>query len=158
METKQQYRCDNNRKYHAIAHNKLIEYIQYKALLVGIVVLTTEESYTSKTSFINHSELKSYSKNKNVINNKINKEKTIIKEKIKFNKGDIKNKSKSGKIISNPIPSTTSKPESKLNSNLGGVRKSRGIYVNYANNNKSIMIHADINGSYNIMRKVFNKI
>jgi putative transposase len=38
----------NNQKFTHIPHAKLIEKIQYKAKLVGIEVLITEESYTSK--------------------------------------------------------------------------------------------------------------
>ena len=50
----------NNRSFYGIAHARLIELIRYKAEVYGIVVVTVEESYTSKTSFIDGDELRSY--------------------------------------------------------------------------------------------------
>ncbi|MDY7007789.1 MAG: transposase, partial [Cyanobacteriota bacterium] len=42
----------NNQKFTQIPHSKLIQQITYKCQLVGIKVIETEESYTSKTSAI----------------------------------------------------------------------------------------------------------
>jgi len=42
----------NNQTFVNIPHSKLIEKIKYKCELIGITVILTEESYTSKTSFI----------------------------------------------------------------------------------------------------------
>jgi len=42
----------NNQNFVNIPHTKLIDTIAYKAQLVGIEVVVTEESYTSKTSFL----------------------------------------------------------------------------------------------------------
>jgi putative transposase len=42
----------NNQSFVNIPHAKLIEMITYKAQLVGVEVVVTEESYTSKTSFL----------------------------------------------------------------------------------------------------------
>ncbi len=41
-----------NQNFVAIPHARLIEMITYKAQLVGIEVIVTEENYTSKTSFL----------------------------------------------------------------------------------------------------------
>jgi len=41
-----------NQSFVGLPHQKLIEQIQYKAENVGINVITTEESYTSGTSFL----------------------------------------------------------------------------------------------------------
>ncbi|NEQ77174.1 MAG: IS200/IS605 family element transposase accessory protein TnpB [Okeania sp. SIO2C9] len=42
----------NNQNFTQIPHYKLIQQITYKCQLVGIKVIETEESYTSKTSAI----------------------------------------------------------------------------------------------------------
>lgn len=154
----------NNKNYHSLAHAKLIEYIRYKALLFGIVVLTTEESYTSKTSFINNSLLKKYSKSNK--NNKVIEPSSAIKKIGNLNKirNGIKLITKTNKEIqkiveNNQLPSGKSNPESILNTTLGGIRQSRGKYVNSVNEiNKQVVIHADINGSYNMMRKIFTQM
>jgi len=48
----------NNQAFVNIPHARFIEMISYKCELVGIVVFTTEESYTSKCSFIDVEEMK----------------------------------------------------------------------------------------------------
>ena len=48
--TKQQFVC--------IPHSRFIEMLAYKAELVGIQVLLTEESYTSKCSFLDSEPIK----------------------------------------------------------------------------------------------------
>lgn len=64
--------AQNNREFYNFPHTKLIEKIQYKALKYGIVVLLTEESYTSKTSFMNNISLKSIDNNEK-LKNDVNK-------------------------------------------------------------------------------------
>ena len=44
----------NNRAMYNFPHAKFIEILKYKALLKDIVVIEIEESYTSKTSFIDN--------------------------------------------------------------------------------------------------------
>ena len=44
---------------------KFIEKLKYKALLKDIVVIEIEESYTSKTSFIDNEELRVFNNSKN---------------------------------------------------------------------------------------------
>lgn len=46
----------NNQNFIGIPHQKLVEKLIYKANLAGIVVLTTNESYTSQTSFLDDEE------------------------------------------------------------------------------------------------------
>ncbi|MEG4862196.1 MULTISPECIES: RNA-guided endonuclease InsQ/TnpB family protein [unclassified Microcoleus] len=43
----------NNQNFVGIPHNLVIEMLEYKAKLVGIKVIVQEESYTSKSSFMN---------------------------------------------------------------------------------------------------------
>ncbi|WP_293166347.1 IS200/IS605 family accessory protein TnpB-related protein [Okeania sp. SIO2C9] len=44
----------NNQNFVSVPYNKLIEMLSYKAKMVGIDVILTEESYTSKASFIDN--------------------------------------------------------------------------------------------------------
>ncbi len=54
----------NNQNFVCIPYNKLIEMLSYKAKMVGIKVIITEESYTSKASFIDNDFLSVYKKDK----------------------------------------------------------------------------------------------
>jgi len=86
-----------NQNFVSIPFNNLIEMIKYKAELVGIDVIETEESYTSKTSFIDLESM-------------------------------------------------------EYHENYNGYRKNRGMFKSTKSQRE---INADINGSYNIIRKVF---
>ena len=52
----------NNQNFVCVPYNKLIEMLSYKAKMVGIKVILTEESYTSKASFIDNDFLIVYKK------------------------------------------------------------------------------------------------
>ena len=93
----------NNQSFVSIPHAKFIEMLIYKGALKGIEVITSEESYTSKASFLNLDYIPTYKKDDS--------------KKVKFS----------------------------------GYRKSRGIYKIRG---KETRINADVNGSYNILRKV----
>jgi putative transposase len=85
----------NNQNFVNIPHNRFIDMLKYKCELEGILVTTTEESYTSKCSFLDLEEVKKHETYK-------------------------------------------------------GKRIKRGMFK--ASNGR--MINADVNGAYNIMRKV----
>ena len=51
-----------NRKMHDISNAKIINILRYKCYERGILLVSTEESYTSKTSLINNSVLKEFNK------------------------------------------------------------------------------------------------
>jgi putative transposase len=91
----------NNQHFVQLPHAKLIELLTYKAQLVGITVIVTEESYTSKASFLDRDPLPVYD------------------------------------------------PERAEEPRFSGRRDGRW----YHTSDKRI-IHADVNGSYNIGRKV----
>ena len=91
----------NNQNFTGIPFNRLINIIKYKAEVFGIKVLVTEESYTSKSSFLDLDTLPKFS------------DKPSVK----------------------PI--------------FSGSRITRGLYKT-----KNIVINADVNGAYNILRKV----
>ena len=54
----------NNQNFVTIPFNLIIERLRYKALLAGINFMTVEESYTSKTSFLDEEKLHSYKRDK----------------------------------------------------------------------------------------------
>ena len=93
----------NNQNFVCIPFNLIIERLKYKALLAGINFMTVEESYTSKTSFLDREKLHSYK------NNKPNKTYSFL-----------------------------------------GQRFSRSLF----RSKDGYVIHADMNASFNIIRKV----
>ncbi|MDJ0689217.1 MAG: transposase [Xenococcaceae cyanobacterium MO_188.B32] len=98
----------NNGRVHnqamvSIPHARFIEMLIYKGALYGIEVITREESYTSRASFLNLDFIPNYGDDE--------------AKKIKFS----------------------------------GYRETRGMYKI---KNQKTRINADINASYNIMRKV----
>jgi putative transposase len=111
----------NNRAMYNFPHAKFIETLKYKALLKDIVVIEVEESYTSKTSFIDNEELRVFNHSKKELNDSEDKNLT---------QGD-----------ENQL--------SKGNKKLVGKRIDR----KFISKNKKV-IHADVNGSFNIVRKV----
>src|SRR5712691_11860603 len=92
----------NNQAFVQIPHTRFIEMLRYKAELVGITVIITEESYTSKASFLDRDELTTYD------------------------------------------PQRTDEPH------FSGRRDGRWYRIKGRR-----PIHSDVNGSYNIARKVF---
>ena len=48
----------NNQNFVSIPHSQFVEMLSYKCKLVGIAVMMTEESYTSKCSFLDNEEMK----------------------------------------------------------------------------------------------------
>jgi putative transposase len=92
----------NNQTFCFIPHARFISMLEYKAKLVGIKVRLTEESYTSKASFLDLDEMPVYDQN------------------------------------------STEKPK------FSGKRVERGLYR--ASGKR--YVNADVNGSYNIIRKV----
>ena len=91
-----------NRAMYNFPHARFIEILKYKAMLNDILVVETEESYTSKTSFIDNEDLAEYKK-------------------------------------------TTQ----GMKSQLSGKRFNQ-VFIT----RNKIKLHADINGSFNIVRKV----
>lgn len=93
----------NNQNFVQIPFEKLIHQLTYKAELVGITIVVTEESYTSKASFLDLDTIPTYRKG------------------VKYT--------------------------------FSGKRIRRGMYKSKSEK----LINADVNGSYNIIRKAFSK-
>jgi putative transposase len=72
----------NNQSFVNIPHARLINMIEYKAELVGIGVIITEESYTSKCSFIDNEELCHHN---NYVGRRRHRGLFVSKNKIKIN-------------------------------------------------------------------------
>lgn len=92
----------NNQNFTSVPHARFIEMLTYKAQLVGIKVVITEESYTSVASFLDRDPL--------------------------------------------PVYGTAEAKAAKFS----GCRLKRGLYKSKI----GVKFNADINGSYNIIRKV----
>jgi transposase len=90
-----------NQNFVTIPHTRLIQMLIYKAQLKGIKVLITEESYTSKASFLDNDPISTYGEDGS--------------QSVKFS----------------------------------GKRVERGLYKS----KNGTLINADVNGSYNILKK-----
>ena len=95
-----------NQNFVTVPHARLIEMLEYKAVLVGIRVMVQEESYTSQSSFLNLDPIPVY-----------------------------------GSI-------------GALDVTFSGKRIKRGLYKTSSGR----LINADVNGSYNIMRKAIPNV
>lgn len=174
----------NNRLFMTLPHARLIELIQYKAIQYGILVVLTEESYTSQSSFIHHDILPSYNKNNDKTH--INKEKDVENKKVKELNKDTKNqdeeklhqkRNSSSNIKNNETNMEADNNQSHENVvvkqiktkdkngsqsfSFSGVRKSNSFIFNKdkktpitIHNQTLKEIHSDINGSFNMIRKV----
>jgi len=134
----------NNREFHNIPHALIYSMLKAHGEKVGILVVSTEESYTSKISFLNNVPLRKFEEkdtNKEETNNEV-----ITKTEEDTQEGVGANLPRSGRI----------KKEN------GGYRSSanRNVYINEDIENKpknwKKSVHADLQGSFNIVRKVFD--
>jgi putative transposase len=124
MKSGKDWSAKANRKSHIFAHARLLALVRYKAERHGIAVVTTEESYTSKSSFVDNDVLRTYGKKKqgNAVEDGAAED---LSPAVAY----------SGKR-------STSNRNWFYRHNAGGGRLSR--------------VHADVNGAFNIIRKVFS--
>jgi putative transposase len=115
---------EQNRRFCAMAHTTLIRLLTYKAEALGMVVLTTEESYTSKSSFANGDLLQTH-------------------EKETAQQATVGGEAQGGMSV---------KPVIVLTGHRSDDRK---WFISHDRNDRWRKIHADLNGAYNIVRKVF---
>lgn len=122
-----------NRRFHAIAHARLISLVRYKAEAYGIGVVTTEESYTSQSSFIDGDALPIHAK--------------------------LKNPALAARAA-DESQATTEADIPVRQHNFSGKRsaKNRTWFVrhNVVAQTRFARVHADVNGAFNIIRKVFS--
>jgi len=122
MKTERGHGTAANRAAHAFAHARLLAHLRYKAEAHGIAVVTTEESYTSKTSFVDNDELRTYKQAKT-------EEDCVGEER------------SSEPAVAYSGRRSASNRTWFIRHNAGSGRLSR--------------VHADVNGAFNIIRKVF---
>lgn len=125
-----------NRRFGRIPIARLIELISYKAQALGLVVVTTEESYTSKTSFVNDEPLKAISKERKRV------------------------KKQSGQAASPPVLAKASTApdlqEAAVAAPMGKrLKDKRHTFVNLHQTGRWARVHADVNAAFNRLRKVF---
>ena len=109
----------NNQSFVSIPHAHFVDMLIYKGFMKGIKVITTEESYTSKASFLSLDYIPTYERERG----------------------------SEFKSISNRAVGDDGANKVKFS----GYRETRGIYKI---KDTKTRINADVNGSYNIMRKV----
>ncbi len=121
-----------NRKSHAIAHARLLSLLRYKLEKHGVAVFTTEESYTSKSSFVDGDVLKVYAK----------------KEKAEQDTETADTDARPEGEASSPAEAAYSGRRSTSNRNWYTRHNAGG-------NGLPSRVHADVNGAFNIIRKIF---
>ena len=118
---------ERNRMFHAIAHARLISLIRYKAEAYGIGVVTTEESYTSQSSFIDGDELPVHAKVR----------------------------TKKEKLQTTQTEADRSVPQHRFSGKRSAKDRNWFVRHNVVAEARFSRIHADVNGAFNIIRKVF---
>jgi len=133
----------NNREFHNIPHATIYSMLKAHGEKVGILVLSTEESYTSKISFLNNVTLRKFGKKE--ANNENNNEVITTKEE----------DTQDGVGTNLPRSGRTKKENGGYRSNAN-----RNVYINEDIENKpknwKKVVHADLQGSFNMIRKVFD--
>jgi IS605 OrfB family transposase len=129
-----------NRRFGRIPRARLIELITYKAEAAGLVVLTTEESYTSQASFVNNEALR-----------------TI--DPARQREGKKTKKTEAAAAASPPVPAlagTAPDPRAAKAAPMGKrLKHERNTFVNLHQTGRRARVHADVNAAFNMLRKVF---
>jgi IS605 OrfB family transposase len=150
---------DNNQWMHDFPHAQFIELLKYKALMKNILVISQEESYTSKTCFVNEMEMKT--KEDKILNKEMKQEKAnttrVQQRAVSDTKAnhDVSNKVNQSR---SEAPQHNSRPQ---HHEFAGKRDGTTYTTTHTSRlkNKSnqttdkIKVHADVHGSLNIGRK-----
>jgi putative transposase len=122
-----------NRRFYNAPHTRLLELLKYKCLAAGILVVTTEESYTSKTSFALDEQLQTF------------------QEKAATSTEPVKDVPTHGECP----PAGEETGQAVVLSGKRGTGKRRHFFESPGADAGWQTIHADLNGAYNIIRKIF---
>ncbi len=117
-----------HRQSHSIAHHRLLALLRYKAEKHGITVVTTEESYTSKTCFIDNDELRTFG-------------------------ADRKGENTTTETVDDTAPQESDAPAVVYSGHRSA--RNRHWFIRHNAAGKLAKVHADVNGAFNIIRKVF---
>ena len=123
MKSRKDWGAERNRKSHLFAHARFLALLRYKAERHGIAVVTVEESYTSKSSFVDNDELRTHGESTTVEDGA--SPEALPRDTVAY----------SGRR-------SASNRNWFIRHNAGSGRLSR--------------VHADVNGAFNIIRKVFS--
>lgn len=125
-----------NRRFGRAPLTRLIDMIRYKAEAMGVVVVTTEESYTSKTSFVSNEPLRAVEATKP---KKEKQPENVIVE-----------------ADTQPQTAKADTPEAPAIAPMGRrLKDERNTFVNTLKTGRLACVHADVNAAFNMMRKVF---
>ena len=124
MKRDKDWGAERNRKSHLFAHARFLALLRYKAERHGIAVVTVEESYTSKTSFVDNDELLTYEEKKQ------------------------------GNAVEDGASET---PSPAVGYSGRRSTSNRHWFVRRNAGSGRSRVHADVNGAFNIIRKVFSE-
>ena len=146
---------EQNRLFTTLPHAKLIEQIQNKAILAGIVVITTEESYTSQSSFVHSDVLPIYeTKEKKSKKQQTHDEKEVEDKDFKEDENQLMEPDNNQ---SHHEVKVLQSHKNKKQYNFSGIRKTHSYIFKSSKRIQTQLfvlgIHADLNGAFNIIRK-----
>lgn len=148
-----------NRRFLATAHTRLIEHLTYKCEEKGILVVETEESYTSKTSFAKNEPLKKYQAKPGVDEFK---EDSLVLGQTELLTVDA-NQSIQESLRVEDADGARAPDDKGKESRRAGVRravkgalsKAKNAFITKGLTGRWASIHADVNGAFNILRKFY---
>lgn len=153
-----------NRRFGRIPHARLIELIRYKAEEQGLVVVGTEESYTSVTSFVGDAPLRDITAER-IEQKKREREqskqqaKQRAKDKYKASPAELpqnhQQPAQSGATAAAQDKSRGSSTQENPSPGGKRLKHERHTFVNQNRSGRFARVHADVNGAFNILRKVF---
>jgi len=138
----------NNQKFVQIPFTQLWDQIAYKAYQQGILVIEQEESYSSQSSFIFNDNLPVY--------NPARITKKIITKALELTKVEIKALPKNDfQVLFEAKKNEMLEQDKRVfeNHQFSGKRQ-KGLYKE----KDGSFIHSDVNGGYNIMRKLLQRL
>ncbi|NMM11935.1 MAG: IS200/IS605 family element transposase accessory protein TnpB [Rhodoferax sp.] len=147
---------ERNRKFHSIPHGLMIQLLREKLAVLGIALLETEESYTSKMSFLDSDPLPVYGSKS-----------TKVKEGNKEKENKTTNERDDNPFARNPAASHAAPADGPKASGVRGAGRDRNWFFrqgpkpapdhNMAKAKAAPIrskIHADANGAFNSGRKI----
>ena len=148
-----------NRRFLATAHTRLIEHLRYKCEEKGILVVETEESYTSKTSFAKNEPLHKYQAKPG---SEKSNEKSLAAGQTELTPIDTNQSTQDSLSVKNAesVNAPNDKGEKSRRAGVrcalqGALTKAKNAFVTKGLTGRWASIHADVNGAFNILRKFY---
>lgn len=152
--------AQGNRRFMGTAHATLIEQLTYKCAAVGILVIGTEESYTSKTSFAKNETLRSYTEKELTTSIAVSGVDTVTNT----TKNNINVNTESQEVcgvenvegLSMLVIKGEKRSKAGVRKSVKGAKnRSQNAFDTHGLMGRWKSIHADANGAFNILRKVY---